>query len=65
MFAILDKAKPDTENVRDLNLAVVRHMTVPVTKLVLQPELLLIGHSLLYRTWTKSGLVYVLYIYEL
>jgi hypothetical protein len=25
MFAILEKAKPDTENIRDLNLAVVRH----------------------------------------
>jgi hypothetical protein len=43
MFAMLDKAKPDKENIRDLNLAVVRHMTVLVIKLVLQPELSLIG----------------------
>jgi hypothetical protein len=42
MFAILDKANPDTENVRDLNLAVVRYMTVQVIKLVMQPELPLI-----------------------
>jgi hypothetical protein len=36
-------------------------MTVEVIKLVLQPELLLIGHNLLYRAWTKTSLVYVLY----
>jgi hypothetical protein len=28
MFAILSKEKPDIENIRDLNLAVVRHMIV-------------------------------------
>jgi hypothetical protein len=28
MFAILGKEKPDIENIRDLNLAVVRHMIV-------------------------------------
>jgi hypothetical protein len=39
MFAILDKAKPNTENIRDLNLVVVRRMTVQVTELALQPEL--------------------------
>jgi hypothetical protein len=43
MFAILDKAKPDTENMRDLNLVVVRHLIVEVIKLVLQPELTLKG----------------------
>jgi hypothetical protein len=48
MFTILDKAMPDIENIRDLNLAVVRHMTLLVIKLVLQPELPLIGHNLLY-----------------
>jgi hypothetical protein len=64
MFAILDKANPDTENIRDLNLAVVRHMIVQVIKLVLQPELLLIGHNLLYRACTKRGLIYIyIYIY--
>jgi hypothetical protein len=43
MFAILNKAKPDTENIRDLNLAVVRHVAVQVIKLVFQPKLPLIG----------------------
>jgi hypothetical protein len=61
----LDKANPDTENIRNLNLEVVKHMTTQVIKLVLQPELVLLGHSMLYRTWSKIGLVYVLYIYEL
>jgi hypothetical protein len=49
MFAILGKAKPDIETIRDLNLAVVRHMMVQVIKLVLQLELLFIGHNLLYE----------------
>jgi hypothetical protein len=40
-------------------------MTVKVIKLPLQPELLLIGHSLLYRASTKGGLANVLYRYEL
>jgi hypothetical protein len=65
MFTILDKAKPNTENIRDLNLTVVKHTTVHVIKLVFQPELPLIGHNLLYQAWTKRGLIYVLYIYEL
>jgi hypothetical protein len=65
MFATLDKAKHDTENIRDLNLAVVKHMTVQAINLVLQPELPLIRHNLMYRAWTKRGLIYVLYIYEL
>jgi hypothetical protein len=59
MFAILDKTKHDTENIRHLNLTVVRHMTVQVIKLVLQPELPLIGHNLLYRAWTKRCLICV------
>jgi hypothetical protein len=63
MFAILDKAKPDIN--LDLNMTVARHMTVEVIKLVLQPELPMTGHTLLYRTCTKSGLVYVMYIYGL
>jgi hypothetical protein len=37
---------------------------VQVIKLVLQPELPLIGHNLLYGAWTKRGLIYVLYIYS-
>jgi hypothetical protein len=35
IFAILDKAKPDTENIRDLNLAAVKQTTVQVTRLPL------------------------------
>jgi hypothetical protein len=31
MFAILDVVKSNTKNIRDLNLAVVRHMTIEVT----------------------------------
>jgi hypothetical protein len=55
MLAILDKAKPDTENIRDLNLAVVRHMAVQMIKLPLQPELPLIGHNLLYEHRPKEA----------
>jgi hypothetical protein len=35
MFAVLDKAKPDIEDVRGLNLAAVKLTTVLVTKLPL------------------------------
>jgi hypothetical protein len=59
MFAKLDKAKPDTENIKYLNMAVVRLVTVLVIKRLLQPELPLIEHNLLYRAWTKRGLVCV------
>jgi hypothetical protein len=31
----LDKAKPDMENIRGLNLAAVKHTTVQVTRLLL------------------------------
>jgi hypothetical protein len=41
--------------VRDLNLAVVRHMTVQVIKLVLQPELPFIGHNLLHEPGLKEA----------
>jgi hypothetical protein len=40
-------------------------MTVPVIKLVLQTELPLIEHNLLYRAWTRKAPVYVVYMYEL
>jgi hypothetical protein len=33
MFVTMDKAKPDTENIRGLNLAEVMCMTVQVTRL--------------------------------
>jgi hypothetical protein len=46
MFAILGKEKTDIENIRDLNLAVVRHMIVQMIKLVVQPEQPFIGHDL-------------------
>jgi hypothetical protein len=55
MLAILDKAKHVTENIRGLNLAVVRHMTVLVIKIVLQPELPLIRHNLLYEPGLKEA----------
>jgi hypothetical protein len=35
IFEILDKAKPYTKNIRGLNLAVVKHMTVKVIKIPL------------------------------
>jgi hypothetical protein len=35
MFTTMDKAKPDTENIRGLNLAAVMCMTVQVTRLSL------------------------------
>jgi hypothetical protein len=35
MFAVLDKAKPDIENIRGLNLEVVKLTTVEVAKLPL------------------------------
>jgi hypothetical protein len=34
-FQILDKAKPNTENIRGLNMVVVTRMTVQVIELVL------------------------------
>jgi hypothetical protein len=40
MFAILDKAKPDTGNIRGLNLAAVMFMTVQASRLPLWRELL-------------------------
>jgi hypothetical protein len=40
LFATLDKAKPDTENTRSLNLAAVMCMTVQVTRLSLLCKLL-------------------------
>jgi hypothetical protein len=39
MFATSEKAKPDTENIRGLNLAAVKRTTVQVTRLPLYHEL--------------------------
>jgi hypothetical protein len=60
MFAILDKANPDTGNIRGLNLVAVKHTTVQVTRLLLKQELLMIGHDLLYRA-CEPGLTEALY----
>jgi hypothetical protein len=35
MFTILGKENPDIESIRGLNLAVVKHMTVQVTRLLM------------------------------
>jgi hypothetical protein len=43
------------KNIRDLNLVVVKHMTVVVIKLPLQPELPFIGHNLLYEPGLKNA----------
>jgi hypothetical protein len=48
LFATLDKANPDTGNIRGLNLAAVKNTTVQVSRLLLYQELLMIGHDLLY-----------------
>jgi hypothetical protein len=55
MSTILDKAKPDTENTRDLNQAAVRHLAVLVIKIVLQRELPSIRHNLLYEPGLKEA----------
>jgi hypothetical protein len=38
MFAILDKAKPDIENIKGLNLVVVRHATVSSDQTIFAAE---------------------------
>jgi hypothetical protein len=64
MFTILDKVKPNTENIRGLNLAAVRLMTIKVTKLLLWPELLLIRYDLLHQAWTARTFkhIYIVFI---
>jgi hypothetical protein len=42
-FVVEDKVKPDTENIRGLNLAVVKLMTVQVTRQPLQHKICKIG----------------------
>jgi hypothetical protein len=51
-FAILDKAKPDTENVRGLNLAAFRVATGQVAKLPFRRKLSKIRCILLYKLWS-------------
>jgi hypothetical protein len=48
MFTTLGKTRPETGNIRGLNLVTVKHTTVKVTRLPLQQEMLKIGHDLLY-----------------
>jgi hypothetical protein len=43
MFAARDKAKIDTENIRGLNLVVVKLTTVQATRLLLQHKISKIG----------------------
>jgi hypothetical protein len=47
MFAILGKAKVDTENTRGLNLAAVKFTTAEVNRLPLYSELHKIGNDLM------------------
>jgi hypothetical protein len=54
MFTVEDKAKPGTENIRDLNLVVVKFMTVQVTKLLLWHKI----HKIGMICFAKPGLVY-------
>jgi hypothetical protein len=54
MFAILDKAKPDRKY-KSLKLSGGQAYDLQVIKLVLQPELPLIGHNLLYETGLKEA----------
>jgi hypothetical protein len=48
MFAILNKAKPDAESTRCLNMATVKHTTVQVARLPLWLELVKTGNDLLF-----------------
>jgi hypothetical protein len=58
----LRKMKSDTENIRGLNLAAVKHTTVQVTRLPLYRERLKVDNDLLFSVWTDRRLVYT---YEL
>jgi hypothetical protein len=53
-FAVYDKVKPDAENIRGLNLVVVKLTTIQVTKLPLLHKYK--RHDLLCKTWTNRGL---------
>jgi hypothetical protein len=56
MFAILDKAKPNIENVRGLNLAAVRHTTV-IAEATRNKGI----HNPLYSAWADRGPVLIVY----
>jgi hypothetical protein len=55
---IFEKAKPDAGNIRWLHWEEVRRMAVKVTKVPLQPDLLVIGHNLLCRACICRTLTY-------
>jgi hypothetical protein len=63
LFATLDKANPDTGSIRGWNLAVVKHTTVQVTRLLLFQELLIIRLFLMYCARNDRVLIYVVYMY--
>jgi hypothetical protein len=58
MFTALDKTKPETENIGGLNLAVVKLMTVQVTKLPLWHKTRKIGTICFGKPVLIRGLVY-------
>jgi hypothetical protein len=62
MFVILDVVKRETENIRGLNLVAVKHRTVKIIKLPLQPELFLIRYIQFYRACAERSLVSILYM---
>jgi hypothetical protein len=59
MFTTFKKEKPDTENITGLNLVVVKHTTIQVTRRPLQHEVHELGHDLLCHALTDRGLVYI------
>jgi hypothetical protein len=50
MFVTSEKMKPNRENKRGLSLAVVKRLTIKVTRQSLQHELHELRHDLLYQT---------------
>jgi hypothetical protein len=58
MFGIMEKAKPETGNVRGFTLAAVKHTTFQVIRLLLQRKLLKMGMN----CCTEPGLREALYI---
>jgi len=55
MFAILDEAKPNTRNIRDLNWAAVKRTTVQISKPPLYFSIGQLEHGLLHKAWADGG----------
>jgi len=55
MFAPLDKTKPNTRNIRDLNWAAVKRTTVQTSKPPLYLSIGQLGHDLLHKAWADGG----------